>query len=141
VSWSKEDLGTDTVSYGGRTMTARKVLMRQGKAVTQTVGDSTVYTELREDRTSWYADEVPITHLVREDIVTTSSRKSWLIGRSGEAVALNIRDRGVGTALLIEHGHGGLEARMVPEKFRKSLAAQQAAGRRAAATPAAAKKR
>jgi len=43
--------------------------------------------------------------------------------------------------MLIDHGHGGLEARMVPEYLRKSIAAQRAAEKRAAASRAAAKKR
>jgi hypothetical protein len=140
VNWSREELGADTVTIRGRTVTVNKVLLRQGKGVTSAVGDSTVYTELREDRTSWYTDEVPITHLAREDIVTTSSRKAWLVGRSGDATPLAIRDRGVGSATLIDYGHGGLEARMVPHHLRKSLTAQRAATR-AAAVPPAAKKR
>jgi len=127
VSWSRDTLGRDTVSAGGKTYAATKVLMRQGKAVTQAAGDSTIYTELREDRTSWYAREVPITHLVREDIETTSSRKTWMIGRSGDATPLNIRDRGTGTALLLDYGSSGKTARLLPERYRKSIAAQNAA--------------
>lgn len=139
VTWSRETLGTDTVVVGSRTFQATKVLMRQGKGVTQAVGDSTVYTELREDRTSWYTNEVPITHLAREDIETTSSRKAWMVGRSGDATPMNIRDRGVGTARLLEFGHGGLEPRLVPPSLRKSLATQRVAA--SGATKAATRRR
>ncbi len=136
VNWSREELGPDTVTIRGRTVTVSKVLLRQGKGVTSSVGDSTVYTELREDRTSWYTDEVPITRLAREDIVTTSSRKAWLVGRSGDGTPLSIRDRGEGSANLLDFGHGGLEARMVPHHLRKSIAAQRAATRASAVAPA-----
>jgi hypothetical protein len=132
VTWSRESLGRDSLTVGPRTYHVEKVLMKQGQAVTQTVGDSTVLSELREDRTFWFTNDVPITHLVREDIETSMSRKAWLIGRSGDAAPLTVRDRGAGSATLLEFGRGGLEPRMVPAKFRKSLAAQRAAERAAA---------
>ena len=132
VEWSKEQLGQDTVQTPKGTFQARKVLLKQGKGVSQDVGDSTMYTELREDRTSWYTDEVPITHLAREDIVTISSRKTWLTGRSGDALALNTRDKGIGTARLIDYGSGA-EARILPKHLRRTLAEQQAAERGAKA--------
>ena len=138
VEWSKEHLGQDTVQTPKGTFQARKVLLKQGKGVTQDVGDSTMYTELREDRTSWYADQVPITHLAREDIVTISSRKTWLTGRSGDALALNTRDKGVGSARLIDFGTGA-EPRILPKHLRRSLAEQQAAERAARAKPGTAK--
>lgn len=128
VTYTRVPLGQDTVQTPKGTFDARRVLLKQGKGVTQDVGDSTMYTELREDRTSWYADLVPITHLAREDIVTTSSRKTWLTGRSGDALEMNIRDKGEGTARLLDFGHG-VEGRLVPEHLRKSIAAQQAPAR------------
>jgi len=131
VSWSREVLGRDTVTTPKGTFPVTKVLMRQGKGVTQAAGDSTMYTELREDRTSYYSDLVPITRLVHEDIETSSTRKTWLIGRSGDAAHANVRDRGTGGATLLDYGHGGLEPRLVPKALRRSLAAQRAA----AATP------
>ncbi len=141
VTWDRDSLGVDTVQTPKGTFTARMILLKQGKGVTQAVGDSSIYTELREDRTSWYTNDVPITHLAREDIVTTSSRKSWLIGRSGDATALNIRDKGVGTARLIDFGHG-LEPRILPMHLRRTIAEQRAAARgpARAARPTAARK-
>jgi hypothetical protein len=112
-----------------------KVLLKQGTGATQTVGDSSVYTEVRENRTSWYASEIPITHLAREDIESINSGKSWLVGRSGDATTLNTRDRGLGTARLVDYGHG-LEARLIPAYLRHTIAEQAAAERAAAAKPA-----
>jgi hypothetical protein len=134
VSYSRQALGRDTVTTPKGTFDVEKVLMKQGKGVTSVAGDSSMYTELREDRTSHYSQLVPITHLVREDIETASTRKTWLIGRSGEGAPMFVRDRGEGAATLLDYGHGGLEARMVPERLRKSLAAQ--AKPSAAAQPA-----
>lgn len=141
VPWERDTLGVDTVHTAKGTFNAQVFLFRQGKGVTQSVGDSSVYTELREDRKSWYAAEIPITHLVREDLTTTSSRKSWLIGRSGDANKLNIRDKGVGRAQLLDYGHG-MAARLLPEHLRKSIAEQRAAERAPAkaARPTAVKK-
>ena len=127
VSYSKESLGRDTVTTPKGTFTVDKVLMKQGKGVTSALGDSTVYTELREDRTSYYSSQVPITRLVREDIATGSSRKAWLIGRSGDATPMTVRDRGEGSALLLDFGHGGKEPRMVPKKLQKPLSSKATA--------------
>ena len=134
--FSIDSLGVDTVQTPKGTFKATKVSMRQGSGVTQSVGDSSVYSEVRENRTSWYAMDVPITHLAREDVESIDARKSWLIGRSGDASALNIRDRGLGSARLVDYGHG-MEARLVPARLRHSLAEQMAA-ERAAARPRAA---
>lgn len=142
VRWSRDTLGVDTVQTPKGTFQATKVLFKQGTGVTQAVGDSSTYTELREDRTSWYTTQVPITHLAREDIVTISTRKAWLIGRSGDATPTNTRDSGKGTAMLLDFGHG-LQARLLPPHLRRSLAEQKAAERAAArpARPAAPRKR
>ncbi len=128
VTWTSDTLGVDTVQTPKGTFTGRMIRLKQGKGVTQAVGDSSIYTELREDRTSWYTNDVPITHLAREDIVTTSSRKSWLIGRSGDSTPLGIRDKGIGTARLIDFGHG-LEARLLPVRLRRTIAEQRAAAK------------
>lgn len=139
VRYTRLPQGQDTVQTPKGMFEARKVLLQQGKGVTQDVGDSTMYTELREDRTSWYTDDIPITHLAREDITTTNARKTWLQGRSGDALQLNIRDRGVGSARLIDFGHG-MAPRILPPHLRRSLAEQQAAARKPAARATAQKR-
>jgi len=133
VRFSLDTLGTDTVVTPKGTFKSLKVLMKQGTGATQMVGDSSLYTEVRENRTSWYTLEVPITHLAREDIESINAHKSWLTGRSGDALPLAIRDRGLGSARLIEFGHGAI-ARLVPERLRHTIA-QQVAAEKAAAKP------
>ncbi|HXJ68557.1 MAG TPA: hypothetical protein VNM39_06590 [Verrucomicrobiae bacterium] len=133
VRFSLDTLGTDTVVTPKGTFKPLKVLMKQGTGATQMVGDSSLYTEVRENRTSWYTLEVPITHLAREDIESINAHKSWLTGRSGDALPLAIRDRGLGTARLIDFGHGAT-ARLVPEQLRHTIA-QQVAAEKAAAKP------
>jgi hypothetical protein len=137
VRFSLDTLGVDTVMTPKGSFKALKVLMKQGTGATQAVGDSSVYSEVRENRTSWYTQDVPITHLAREDIESIDARKSWLIGRSGDATTLAIRDRGLGSARMIDYGHGAT-AHLLPERLRHSIA-EQAAAERGAAKPAAAK--
>jgi len=133
IRFTLDTLGTDTVMTPKGTFKPIKVLMKQGTGATQMVGDSSLYTEVRENRTSWYTLEVPITHLAREDIESINAHKSWLTGRSGDALPLAIRDRGLGSARLIDFGHGA-SARLVPERLRHTIA-QQAAAEKAAAKP------
>ena len=133
VRFSLDTLGVDTVITPKGTFKPLKVLMKQGTGATQAVGDSSIYTEIRENRTSWYTLDVPITHLAREDIESINAHKSWLIGRSGDATPLAIRDRGLGSARLIDFGHGAT-AHMGPERRRHTIA-EQAAAENAAAKP------
>jgi hypothetical protein len=51
---------------------------------------------------------------------------------------MNIRDKGIGTARLVDYGHGA-EARILPKPLRRTLAEQQAAERSARAKPGAGK--
>lgn len=132
VRWTRDTLGVDTVITPKGTFKGLKTILKQGTGSTQAVGDSSVYQELREDRTSYFAMEVPITHLSREDIMTVAARKAWLIGRSGDATALTTRDKATGSARLIDYGHGGLEPRLTPKRYQASIAAQRAAAAAAA---------
>lgn len=138
VRWTRDTLGVDTVQTPKGEFKALKMLLKQGTGAAQTVGDSTIYTELRENRTSWYTQDVPITHLAREDIESIASRKAWLVGRSGDATTLNTRDRGLGSARLLDFGHG-LAARLLPERLRHTIAEQEAAERAARSKPLASK--
>lgn len=137
VRWTRDTLGTDTCSTPTGDYLTLKVLLKQGTGATQSVGDSSVYQELRENRTSFVSLKVPLTHLVREDIETMAARKAWLIGRSGDATPLATRDRALGSARLVAMGRGGVSARMVPEPYRYTLEEQRA--REAAASGAARK--
>jgi hypothetical protein len=135
LSYDIDTLGTEQLTFEFGTFEGTKTLRREGKGVTQAVGDSTRYTEWRDDRTSWWSPRIPITHLLREDIETGSSSKAWLIGRSGDAGEMNLRDRALARAELIGFGHGGLEARFVAKRYRRSLAEQRAAERTSTAKP------
>lgn len=140
IRYSRDTLGVDTVQTPRGTLQAMKVLRKEGTSATQMVGDSSVYNEVRENRTSWYTNEVPITHIAREDVENIAAHKAWLVGRSGDANPLTIKDRGFGTARLIDYGHG-LEARLIPARYRKTIAEQEAPQRAASRTqPAAAGK-
>jgi hypothetical protein len=135
--YSLDTLGVDTIQTPKGTFKTLKILRKEGTGATQMVGDSSIYNEIRENRTSWFASEVPITHIAREDIENIAAHKAWLVGRSGDATPLTIKDRGLGTARLIDFGHG-LEPRLTPMRYRKPLAEQQAAERAAARPKAAA---
>lgn len=126
VRWTRDTLGTDTCSTPVGDYKTLKVLLKQGTGATQSVGDSSVYQEVRENRTSHFSLQIPLTHLVREDVESSAARKAWLIGRSGDATPLTTRDRALGTARLIGMGRGGLEARMVPVEYRATIAEQRA---------------
>jgi len=139
VRWTRDTLGTDTCSTPTGDYRTLKVLLKQGTGATQSVGDSSVYQEVRENRTSHFSMQVPLTHLVREDVESISARKAWLIGRSGDATPLATRDRALGTARLIAMGHGDLKARMVPEQYRATIAEQRAREASGSAAPRAAK--
>jgi hypothetical protein len=132
IRFSLDTLGVDTVVTPKGTFRPLKVLMQQGTGATQMVGDSSIYTEVRENRTSWYSMDVPITHLAREDIESINAHKSWLTGRSGDALPLAIRDRGLGSARLVDFGHGAT-AHLVPERLRHTIAQQVAAEKAAGA--------
>jgi len=137
-TFSLDTLGVDTVQTPVREYKAVRILRKEGGGATQVAGDSTIYTEVRENRTSYFTLDVPITHLVREDVESINSRKSWMIGRSGDAIPLAIRDRALGSARLVATGHGAV-AKMVPERERRTIAEQVAAEKAAArgATPGA----
>lgn len=136
LSYDLDTLGTEELTFDFGAFSALKTIRREGKSVTQAVGDSSRYTEWRENRTSWWSMKVPITHLLREDIETGSSSKAWLIGRSGDAGELNLRDKALARAELIGFGRGGLEPRFVAPRFRRSIAEQQADERPRTAAPA-----
>lgn len=129
IQWDVDTLPPDTVVTPRGTFNATRVSIRQGTGATTTVKDSSIYTEARENRMSYMHRDIPITHIVREDVESIISRRTWEVGRSSASTELVIRDRGVGTARLVDFG-SGLEARLVPEAFRRSLAEQKAAAAR-----------
>jgi len=135
IQWDVDTLPPDTVHTPRGTYNATRVSIRQGTGATTTVRDSSVYSEARENRMTYMHPSIPLTHIVREDIESIIGRRTWEIGRSSASTELVIRDRGLGTARLIDYGTG-LESRLIPERFRMSFAEQKAAEARKAAAPA-----
>ncbi len=121
MMWDVDTLEADTVQTPVGLLQCRKVSIRQGTGVTSNMPDSTLYTEVRENRMSWMTPQVPITHVAREDVENLISRRSWFIGRSAEGSGLRIIERGTGTARLVAYGHG-LESRALPAERRTTLA-------------------
>ena len=124
-----DTLGTETITVPKGTFECRKLHFLQGRGATGAKGDSTDYTELREDRNTFMSERVPVTHIVREDIEQTFTRKAWMVGHSQDATPTLTLDRTLGSAQLVDSG-SGLSAHLVPEELRRSLAEQRAAAAR-----------
>lgn len=140
IMWDVDTLEADTVQSPSGLLACRKVSIRQGTGVTSNMPDSTLYTEVRENRLSWFTLDVPITHIAKEEVEHTIARRSWFIGRSAEGSPLVIKERGIGTARLIAYGHG-MTSRLLPAERTKSLAQWRAEeAKRTAAPPSAAKR-
>jgi hypothetical protein len=135
MHWYIDTLGTDSVHVTAGSFFCHKVRIRQAVGASVDQGDSTFYTEVREDRDSYITMRVPLTRIVREDIDYSIKRKSWLIGRSQDAPE-NVMEHSVGRAELIGYGTG-YKPGMVPARFQHTLKEQD----RRAAAPAAAPQR
>lgn len=147
LMWDVDTLGSDTVTTPTGTYAARKVSIRQGTGATATIGDSSRYDEVRENRMVWMTPKVPITHVARESIENVIARRTWMLGRSAEGSPLLTRERGVGLARLVAAG-SGLKPRLMPADRRfpgatpakkpvaKSASTASKSGKSAAAKPA-----
>ena len=135
-----DTIGTETVTVPKGAFDCVKLRFTQGRGTTGAKGDSTDYSELREVRTTFLSLKVPITHIVREDIEQTFTRKAWKVGHSAEATPTMTLDRTLGSAQLVESGTG-LQASLVPENVRRSIAEQRAATRAPVAKPPAPRKK
>lgn len=140
IMWDVDTLEVDTVSTPAGEFRARKVSIRQGTGATATVGDSSRYDEVRENRMVWMDHRVPITHVAKESIESKISRRTWALGRSAEGSVLLLRERGIGVARLVGFGTG-LKPRLLPDDRRIAPATPRAAGTRSPAKATAAKRR
>ena len=127
-----DTLGRESVTVPKGSYDCTKLQFLQGRGTTGARGDSTEYTELRELRTTFLNPKVPITHIVREDIEQTFTRKAWKVGYSKDATPTMTLDRTLGSAQLVDCG-AGLQSHTVPERLRKSIAEQRAESARAPA--------
>jgi hypothetical protein len=112
-----------------------RTMFKQGVGTTQETGDSTVYTENRENRTVFTNLDVPITHIAKEDIERLYHRRAWQRGRSGEGAPIALVEQALGAARLIEYGEGE-KPRLTPLAYQKPVrTAASAAVRKPAGTP------
>jgi len=119
VSMKVDTVGSDTVSVPPGLFQCKKVSMQQGIATTVDVGDSSLRTEVRENRLIYRTPEIPITAVAREDIEYSIMRKVWKIGHSEEG-PMRTMERSIGSARLTERGQNG-HPQLVPEYARKAL--------------------
>ena len=101
LMWDVDTLEADTVQTPAGLFHARKISIKQGTGVTTNMPDSTLYTEVRENRLTWFSLDVPITHIAREDVENTIARRAWMLGRSAEGSPLRMKERGMGSARLV----------------------------------------
>jgi len=118
--WYVDSLEADTVQTPAGLYATKKIRIRQGTGQTTTLGDSSIYNEVRDTHVRWYSRDVPVTGIAKEEIETLIQRQSWMIGRSKEGVPLHVRERGLGTARLIACGHG-LEGILIPPDRRHAV--------------------
>lgn len=133
-----DTIGTETVTVPKGTYVVKKVTMRQGIAQTTDVGDTTLRTVVRDERTQYVNRDIPITSMAREDVFYSMRRQAWKIGNSQNAPD-NVMDEARGVSQLIDFGTGG-KVNMVPRAMRKSIKDQQASQVRKPAAKAAARK-
>ncbi len=133
TQWVVDTVGVETVTVPRGTFECQKVLMKQGLATNSDVGDSTIRTEVREDRTLFMTLQVPITSLAREDIDHSIKRRVWQIGRSQEGPQ-RVMDHARGSSVLVDYGVG-LTPQLVPEKYRSTIRARERKARPAAKPP------
>lgn len=130
-----DTLGVDTVvvprgSYRGAVVRERNRIISEAMR-----GDSTYRQEREEIRTRKLSTDVPITHMVREDVLDTQMRRGWITGRSSEAKE-ELLEQGVMRTLVEDYGTGGLQPRILPARLRMTVEQQRA---RARATTASSK--
>jgi len=136
-----DTLGRESVTVPKGSFDCVKLQFLQGRGQTGARGDSTEYKELREVRTTFMSPKIPITHIAREDIEQSWTRKAWKVGYSKDATPTVFLDRTLGSAQLMDSG-SGMESHTVPEPLRRSIAEQraQAARPKAPARPVPRKK-
>lgn len=133
-----DSVGRETVTVPKGTYDCKKVSMKQGIAQSVDNGDSTMRTVVRDERLQFLNRSVPITSLVREEVLYSMRRQTWKVGQSQNAPS-NVMDEARGVSVLIDYGSGRV-ATMVPPEARKSQREQDAAAaRKPAAKPAARK--
>lgn len=129
-----DTLGVDTAqvprgSYKGKVVRERSTITLETMK-----GDST-YRDVRvETRTRKMADQIPITHMVREDVLDTQVRRGWITGRSSD-VKEELLEEGKMRTMVVEYGQGDLKPVVVPPRLQGTLEQQAARAKKPAGKP------
>ena len=118
-----DTLGVGPVEVPMGKFDALRVNTLTRETTTQQDGDSTVYFERTEERVSWRSDRIPLTSMVREDLVETQRRRAWVAGES-ENAPLRIVEQATGGTQLVDFG-SGMKALVVPERLQHPLSEQK----------------
>jgi hypothetical protein len=122
-----DTLGTDTLKTVKGDFVCLKVRTEKGVSSTAQSADSSQYGETREVRVAYLTPLIPVTGNAHEEIEFSTSRRTWLTGHSNESSPLKLVDRTITVLELAAYGTQGLEAKLIPEEFRRSLAEQRTA--------------
>jgi hypothetical protein len=129
-----DTVGVDTVAVPRGSWRGPVVRERNRIISEQMKGDSTYHQEREEIRTRKLAWDIPITHMVREDVVDTQNRLGWITGHSSEAKNEEL-EKGLMQTIVMDYGTGGLESKAIPVRLRMPID-QQKAREGTAAVPA-----
>jgi len=129
-----DTLGVDTAQVPRGTYRGKVVRERSTITLETMRGDSTTRDVRVETRMRNMSDEIPITHMVREDVLDTQVRRGWLTGHSGD-VKEDLLEEGKMRTMVIEYGRGGLKPLVIPPRLQGTLEQQQARNKKAAPAP------
>jgi hypothetical protein len=126
-----DTLGVDTAqvprgSYRGKVVRERSTITLETNRGDSTTRDVRVETRMRK-----MSDQIPITRMVREDVLDTQVRRGWLTGHSGD-VKEDLLEEGKMRTMVIEYGSGGLKPMVIPPRLQGTIEQQQARNKKAA---------
>jgi hypothetical protein len=110
----------DTVITPLGTYSCEKIQTKRGTGTTQDIGDSTSYGEEYEITTSYMTPKIPLTHLARQDVDVTISKRTWRIGHSENGVPMQVMRHSSISARAIGYGEG-MKSQSFPLDRQKSL--------------------
>jgi len=129
-----DTLAVETLTVAKGKFVCRHIQIRQNLGVEAERGDSSLYTTTLDQRDSYVSERVPLTGIVREDILFHSTLKTWMAGRSTDAPT-NTLGHSTGVATLEDYGDD-YKAYIIPANKRRTQKEQdrEAAARAAPAT-------
>jgi hypothetical protein len=121
-----DTLGTDTLKTAQGSLGCLRVLTEEVTTSIARSADSTQYLEVRDERVACLTPLIPVTGKAHEETESSVSRRAWLTGQSQELAPWKPVLHSKSVVELVSYGTAGLEARLIPEEFRRSLAEQRA---------------